>query len=124
MRQLYKGDPQYAAEDPYIRSIRILKPLMSEEDSGNEFNEEATVTCATYAADVGCMATFTHVVELVTAGLSYWQIWKVMELTRSKIPQAVSLFKPVTRQAASHYTRLIGDLGSKAMANIMQAPGW
>lgn len=46
-----------------------------------------------------------------------------MELTRSKIPLALALFKPVSRDEVRHYTRLIGALGLEAWAKIMQDSG-
>jgi hypothetical protein len=44
----------------------------------------------------------------------------VVALTRSKISGARSLFRPVTRQTASTYTRLIATVGLDALSSILK----
>lgn len=69
------------------------------------------------------METFTHVIEILTAGLSYRQTCKVMEVTRSNILRAAALLKLATRRSAGHYTWLTGAVSLEALSKVLQALG-
>jgi hypothetical protein len=117
VKSLYEKDKEYAADDPDVRSVSILENCDSDSDSDEGTGDEDPQV---YVADLGSEATFLHVVELVKAGLAYWQVSEVVALTRSKISGARSLFRPVTRQTASTYTQLIAVVGLDALSSIFR----
>jgi hypothetical protein len=115
IKSLYEKDKSYATDVPAVRSVSIL-----EMDSSDSEEDSINQGWRGYIADLGSEATFLHLVELVKAGLSYRQVSEVVAPARSKISGACSLFKPVTRQTASTYTRLIAAVGFDALSSIIK----
>jgi hypothetical protein len=113
IKNLYVKDEAYAADDPDVRSVTILERYDSDSDEGSGDEDQHG-----YVADLG--SKFLHIVELVKAGLSYRQVFEVVALTRSKISGARTLFKPVTRQTASSYTRLIAAVALNALSSVLK----
>jgi hypothetical protein len=109
---LYEKNEDYAADDPDVSSVTILENYDSDSDSDEGSGDEDHQG---YVADLGSEATFLHAVELVKAWLSYRPASELVALNRSKISGARSRFRPVTRQMASKYTRLIAVAGLDAI---------
>jgi hypothetical protein len=117
IKSLYEMVEEYAADDPDFRSVTILENYDSDSDSDEGSGDEDHQG---YVADLGSEATFLHVVELVKAGLSYRQVSEGVALPRSKISGARSLFRPVMRQTASKYIRLIAVVGLGTLSSLLK----
>jgi hypothetical protein len=105
-----------------VRLIPVLRPTPPADGDGSDSSDsvEDPSAAAGFTAEIDCRRTFMYCVSLIRFGLSYRQISSVMETMRSTLPGARSEFKPVTRQTASIYCRLVAACGLEALRNVLR----
>jgi hypothetical protein len=73
------------------------------------------------ATTTSSRATFFQLVELAKDGLSYMQVADVMSLYREIFAIVRSTHKPMTRQLAAQYVRIVAASGLESLRRNMQA---
>jgi hypothetical protein len=108
-----KDNDSELATDNDLRLIPVLRPTPPAAGDGSDSSDavhdpRAAAGCT---AELHCRRTFMYCVSLIRFGLSHRQMASVMETMRSTLPCARSEFKPVTRQTASMYCRVVAACG-------------
>jgi hypothetical protein len=121
LKSLYEMDYDFASEDPEVRCISALE-LEEVDSSDSDYNcdESNSVRLRDYIATISYRCTFIHVLDLVKIGLSYRQVEAVRSLTSSTIPKAMSMLKPISRQTARVFTRIVAAWDLEALRGVMQ----
>jgi hypothetical protein len=117
-----KDNDSELATDNEVRLIPDLRPTPPADGDDSDFSDsvEDPSAAAGFKAALDCRRTFMYCLSLIRFGLSYRQISSVMETMRSTFPGARSEFKPLTRQTASIYCKLVAVCGLEALRNVLR----
>jgi hypothetical protein len=117
-----KDNDSELSTDNDVRLIPVLRkaPPAAGDDSDSSDAVNDPRAAAGFTAELHCRRTLMYCVSLIRFGLSYRQIASVMETMRSLLPGVRSEFKPVTRQTASIYCRLVAACGLVALRNVLR----
>jgi hypothetical protein len=118
---LYEKDNDFASDDPEVRCVSALElEEVDSSESGDNCDEINNIRRQGYIATIPCRRTFIHELDLVKSGRPYRQVEPVMSLTMRTIPKPMSMLRPVSRQTASVFTRLVAAFGLEALRGVMQ----
>jgi hypothetical protein len=109
---------------PQVRGIKVLQLVDAcgdaDEDHSDDDRGEGGVG-PHYAATISSRAIVLQAVELVKNGLSDKHVAEVMSLYRDISAVVRSTHKPMTRQIAVQYVRMVASSGLESLRCIMQA---